>query len=289
MKTRRARSVREARTDRPDSYFQRRQGQEGWWLVGYCVVMVLALYTQYYAAFLAAGLTVAGLVELWRQRRTRRAAVWLGAQAVVALLFLPWVLYAGPKLVSYVSQKIVADSDKPLGLVEYLARHLSAYAAGHLEGPLTPWWPIGLLGVVALSWGLWHMSHRSTRSKLHAQAQEAGADSSVQIAFFQVIRFLLIALATVLLLGWLVNLTFPFFPERGERLLLLGLPLFILLVATTIAALWDSPQRISRPAPNAPRSTLHPPRSLLPSCSLPLSRWPRSTWCHAIRMRTIGR
>ena len=61
---------------------------------------VLALYTQYYAGFLAAGLTVAGLVELWRQRRKRQAAVWLGAQAVVALLFLPWVLYAGPKLVS---------------------------------------------------------------------------------------------------------------------------------------------------------------------------------------------
>ena len=173
--------------------------------------------------FLAVGLTVAGLVELWRQRRARRAAVWLGAQVVVALLFLPWVLYAGPKLVSYVSQKIVADSDKPLGLVEYLARHLSAYTAGHLEGPLTPWWPLGLVGAVALGWGIWRMARRSARSNLHSQTQEGSADSSGQIAFFQVIRFLLIALAVVLLLGWLVNLTFPFFPERGERLLLLGL------------------------------------------------------------------
>ena len=53
---------------------------------------------------------------------------------------------------SYVSQKIVADSDKPLRLIEYLARHLSAYTAGHLEGPLTPWWPLGLLGAMALGW-----------------------------------------------------------------------------------------------------------------------------------------
>ena len=259
------------------------------WLVGYCVVMVLALYTQYYAGFLAAGLTVAGLVELWRQRRARQAAVWLGAQAVVVLLFLPWVLYAGPKLASYVSQKVVADSDKPLGPVEYLARHLSAYTAGHLEGPLTPWWPLGLLGVVALGWGLWRMSRRTVRSKLDVQAQEASANARVQFAFFQVIRFLLIALATVLLLGWLVNLTFPFFPERGERLLLLGLPLFILLIATTIAALWKSASTHSElTTHHSPLTTLPPSSSSPHSWPWPLSRWPRSTPCHAIRTRIIG-
>ena len=130
----------------------RSEDRRGWrveggrWLVGYCVVMVLALYTQYYAGFLAVGLTVAGLVELWRQRRHGVRLFGWEHRRVVALLFLPWVLYAGPKLVSYVSQKVVADSDKPLGLIEYLARHLSAYTAGHLEGPLTPWWPIGLIG-----------------------------------------------------------------------------------------------------------------------------------------------
>ncbi len=174
-------------------------------------------------------------------------------------MFLPWVLYAGPKLASYVSQKVVADSDKPLGLVEYLTRHLSAYTAGHLEGPLTPWWPLGLLGAVALGWGLWRLSRKSTQSKLHAQAQEGSAHSTAQYAPFQVIRFLLIALAIVLLLGWLVNLTFPFFPERGERLLLLGLPLFILLIATTIAALWESASTHSDPS----TSTLHPSPSTL--------------------------
>ena len=192
---------------------------------------------------------------------------------MVALLFLPWVLYAGPKLVSYVSQKIVADSDKPLGLVEYLARHLSAYTAGHLEGPLTSWWPLGLLGAMALGWGIWRMARRGTRSNLHSQTQEGSAGSSVNYAYFQVIRFLLIALAVVLLLGWLVNLTFPFFPERGERLLLLGLPLFILLVATTIAALLQAASTHSEPSTlHSPPSTLpplHPPPPTLHSSSSP--------------------
>ena len=42
-------------------------------------------------------------------------------------------------------------------------------------------------------------------------------------------------MATVLLvalfLGWLIGLRYPFFPERGERLLLLALPAFVMLVA----------------------------------------------------------
>ncbi len=214
------------------------QRTEWRWLAGYGVVMTLALYTQYYAGFLAVGLAIAGLVELWRQRRGRQATIWLGVQAVVAALVMPWVLYAGPKLVSYVSQKVVADSDKPLGLITYLARHMSAYTAGHMEGPLAPWWPLGLLGAAALGWGLWRLLAR--RSALRDIRPDQTRTVKDQASPFQAIRFLSIALVTVLLLGWLVNLTFPFFPDRGERLLLLGLPLFILLVATVIADLWTS-------------------------------------------------
>ena len=43
---------------------------------------------------------------------------------------------------------------------------------------------------------------------------------------------------TALALGWLIGLRYPFFPERGERLLLLALPPFILLVAAALDALW---------------------------------------------------
>ena len=38
--------------------------------------------------------------------------------------------------------------------------------------------------------------------------------------------------------GWLIGLRYPFFPQRGERLLLLALPPFILLLAAALDALW---------------------------------------------------
>ncbi len=215
----------------------------GWpWLAGYVAAMTLALYTQYYATFLLVGIAIAGGVVLWQRRAGRDCALrWLAAQGIVGLLFLPWVLYAGPKLVPYVSQKIVADSDQPLGLLVYLARHLAAYSAGHLEGPLAGWWPLGLLGVILLVVGLIRLIRRRPLEPGHGL----------------VLSFLGIILAVVLGLGWLVNLTYPFFPERGERLLLLGLPAFLLLLAAT----WVPPDPVRS---KDQRVVLMPARSPLP-------------------------
>ncbi len=215
----------------------------GWgWLAGYAAAITLALYTQYYAAFLLAGLAIAGLMVLWRRQAGRyRILVWLAAQIGVVLLFLPWLLYAAPKLVPYVSQKIVADSDQPLGLLLYLARHLAAYSAGHMEGPLASWWPLGLLGVILLAAGLLRLARRRPLEPGHGL----------------LLSFLGIILGVVLGLGWLVNLGYPFFPERGERLLLLGLPAFILLLAAT----WATPDPVLSPGQ---RIVVLPPRSPLP-------------------------
>lgn len=198
------------------------------WLAGYVIAMTLALYTQYYAGFLAAGLTLAGLWVLWRRRaRLGQIGLWLLAQGVVALLTLPWLLYATPRLVAYVSQKVVADSDQPLGLLAYLTRHLAAFGVGHVESPLTAWWPLGLLLLIPLAWSWLRLA------RTPADRRPAG--------LVEVIAFLGIALATLATLGWLVNLSFPFFPERGERLLLLGLPVFILLVAVSVTgAAWGA-------------------------------------------------
>jgi len=215
----------------------------GWgWLAGYGAAMTLALYTQYYAAFLLAGLAAAGALVLWRRQAGReRLLIWLAAQGGVVLLFLPWLLYAAPKLVPYVSQKIVADSDQPLGLPLYLARHLAAYSAGHLEGPLVGWWPLGLLGVILLAAGLLRLARRRPLEPGHGL----------------LLSFLGIILGVVLGLGWLVNLGYPFFPERGERLLLLGLPTFILLLAAT----WATPDPVLSPGQ---RIVVRPARSPLP-------------------------
>ncbi|MCB0254063.1 MAG: glycosyltransferase family 39 protein [Anaerolineae bacterium] len=202
------------------------------WLVVYVAAVTLALYTQYYAGFLAAGLALAGLLAIWRRRDGwrdgwRDALIWLGAQAVAALLYLPWLLYAAPRLVPYVSQKIVADADRPLGPVIYLARHLAAYTAGHLEGPLAAWWPLGLVPALLAVIGFLLLARRwrATGSAPPAPWSPAHA-----------IGFLAVTLATLVFLGWLVNLSFPFFPDRGERLLLLGQPFFLILLACILVA-----------------------------------------------------
>ena len=117
-------------------------------LLPYILLTTAALYTQYYAIFLPVGLTI---YATWCWRRDLRALLaWLGAQAVVALLYLPWVIYAAPKLAPYISQKIAADADRPLGAFAYLARHLAAFLVGHLEGPLARWWPAALLLLLPL-------------------------------------------------------------------------------------------------------------------------------------------
>ncbi|MCU0509634.1 MAG: glycosyltransferase family 39 protein [Anaerolineae bacterium] len=102
--------------------------------VAYVALVTLALYTQYYAVFLPIGLT---LYALWRWRREARAlARWFALQGIAALLYLPWVIYAAPRLTLYVSQKVVEDADRPLGLIAYLARHLSAYTVGPGAAPV---------------------------------------------------------------------------------------------------------------------------------------------------------
>lgn len=204
----------------------------------YILLTTLALYTQYYAVFLPIGLT---LYALWRWRGDRPALLrWLAAQGAVALLYLPWVIYAAPRLVLYVSHKVVADADRPLGLIAYLARHLAAFIAGHLEGLLAAAWPFALLLLIPLGVGLALRSLRSggfSRSRSY-DAQGVGDRLKPPLRTdISPVACLLTVLLTALLLGWLIGLRYPFFPERGERLLLLALPAFVLLTAAAVESL----------------------------------------------------
>ncbi len=197
--------------------------------LSYVALAVAALYTQYYAVFLPIGLT---LYAAWRWRgQWRRLAAWLGLQALVAVLYLPWVLYAGPRLVLYVSHKVVADADRPLGLLAYLARHLAAFAGGHGEGPLAGWWPLALLLLIPVLGGLavaWR------RGRPVGEADRPTTRPAIGM--------LATVLLVSLLLGWAVGLRYPFFPERGERLLLLALPAFVMLAAAGLHAWLPSGQ-----------------------------------------------
>jgi uncharacterized membrane protein len=209
-------------------------------LLVYILLATAALYTQYYAIFLPIGLTI---YAAWRWRRDLRALlIWLGAQAVVALLYLPWVLYAAPKLAPYISQKIVADADRPLGALAYLGRHLSAFLAGHLEGLLARWWPVALALMVPIAIGLWLQRTRSQAVGPRRVAHDpTGTLRNTQYAIRntpRAIPLLATVTLTALILGWLISLRAPFFPARGERLLILALPPFVLLAAAGLDALW---------------------------------------------------
>ena len=204
--------------------------QGPWPLVAYGFLTIAALYTQYYAVFLPIGLTI---YAFWRWRHeVRSLLVWLAAQLIIALLYLPWVIYAAPKLVPYVGQKVVADADRPLGLLVYLGRHLSAFLAGHLEGPLMRWWPVALLLLVPLAIG-WALVMRQGGRRSEGQ-EGRGAIPNLRSSA----SMLATVTITALVLGFIISLRFPFFPDRGERLLLLALPPFILLVAIGVDALW---------------------------------------------------
>jgi 4-amino-4-deoxy-L-arabinose transferase-like glycosyltransferase len=198
------------------------------YLLGYVLAATAALHTQYYSAFLLLGLNLAVLVGwLWpapgqaegRPRRRPAIAAWLAAQLAVLLLTLPWLLYSGQKLLTYVRFKVSVEKDPSLGLVPYLARHLSAFFAGHTEGGLAAAWWLGLLPLAFLLLALaWRRRVSGGRA--------AGPRAAGGLAFI---------LAAALLCGWAVNRVLPFNPPRSERLLLLALPAALLLVAAGLA------------------------------------------------------
>jgi hypothetical protein len=68
--------------------------------LGYVLTMLLALYTHYYSIYVLVLVNVFAIVVLAAQKgRGRR--LWVVAQAVVALLYVPWVVYAWQTLTTY--------------------------------------------------------------------------------------------------------------------------------------------------------------------------------------------
>ncbi len=196
-------------------------GKRRWplWL-GYAAATAAAIYTQYYALFLP----LAQTVYLLRQGRRWRHLVrpWLTAQVALALLYLPWLLYAGPRLIGYVAAKVVLDADRPLALLDYFGRHLSAFVSGHWEGALAPWWPLGIVPLVGVG-AAWRLS----------TAQ--GRDRQPAVEAVRWLPFLAAQVVIPLALAFAVNLRYPFVPPRFERLLLLALPPCLLGIAVILA------------------------------------------------------
>ncbi len=194
------------------------EGRGRWDWVAAGAALLAGLYTQYYAAFIPAGLTI---VLLARRDLRRRLGAWLLTLAGVALAYLPWLIYTGPRLWVYVQYKVGKDADLPLSLWEYLRRVAAAFGAGHLEGGLAACWPAALLPAALALLGLLALGLRR---------ELAGARRGL--------GFALAYLCAPLAGAFAVNRFAPFNPPRSERLLLIALPAFCLLAGCLLDALW---------------------------------------------------
>lgn len=179
----------------------------------YLAVSAAALYTMYYAIFILAFQAVYLLIS--EKKRLARLSLPAGA----GILFLPWIFYALPKLLAYISQKRTADADLPLGLGAFLLAHFRAFSLGHLSGA---WTALGgftvVFGLLALA-GVWFLGRDANRRK--------------------VLWWPGLYLAIPLLLGWAVNRLYPFNPPNFERTLLVAAPAWWLLVAVGLGEVWQ--------------------------------------------------
>lgn len=192
-------------------------------LAGYAIATILALYTLYYMALL---LFAQAIWTIWTLRQRWRILRWLLlAWLAAGLTFLPWFLYAGPKLSSYVVQKVAADRDQPLALAEYLWRHLAAFTTGHFPADSPLLTSLGFSGVLGMALLALFTMRKIVADRNSHRTQKNG---QVTVSPLHALWSLVLIPATC---AFLLNLQLPFFPDGGERLLLFIWPYLFLLAA----------------------------------------------------------
>jgi len=211
-----------------------KQQQQFWLAAGYVILTLTGLYTLYYFVFIPVGHLLWALIAY--RRRLHRFWPVAGVQLLTVTLFLPWLLYTVPRLIAYVGNKVASDQDVALDPVRYAAQHVATFSGGHLVWPLgtTPWalWIGGAAILVILAALLWKQQEHSR----HRPHPSAATNSDIGNAGAPTLLAALVGTAFVG--GWLVNLRFPFFPEGGERLLIIALPYVLLLLAAGIDRTW---------------------------------------------------
>lgn len=206
----------------------RRSTVSGRSLITYIITTTAALLTHYYAAFififqfLYSLLNLAPKVKLFRLNSYGRGqitrSVWAGLQpfVIIGVLYLPWLIFAGLKLISYIENKRDVENYHPLNFLRFCGDHLAAFSVGHLAPELQTYLGAALLFVVIASLGV-VAAYGKRKSYL----------------------YLYLYLFVPLLLGYLVNRFFPFNPPYFERTLLLVAPAYWLFMAIGLVRLWD--------------------------------------------------
>ncbi|MFN8454814.1 MAG: glycosyltransferase family 39 protein [Anaerolineae bacterium] len=193
----------------------------------YILTMTAALYTMYYAAFIFIFqllYTLLGVIKHLRttrpdtgQPRSALPLLWNKLQpfAIVGLLYLPWLIYAGLRTLAYVINKRSVEKYAPLNLWQFLSDHFATFSLGHVPAAFHAYlWVAWIFGLTALI-GLFAV--RYTRRTL----------------------YLYLYLLIPLLLQYLINQIFPFTPPYYERTLLIAAPAYWLLLAAGLAQLWN--------------------------------------------------
>lgn len=203
-----------------------RRGRGSFYLGAYLLTATAALYTLYYTPVLIAAQGLYALVSTlaprgaagepsprltWATRVRVLHPFWL-----VGLLYLPWIIYAAPRLLAYIDHKRAVEAYTSLGLFQFVADHLVAFNFGHLAPPLETYrWLVWLPLVIA---GLGLLAAKSHRNEL------------ILIGLY-----LLLPLTA----GYLINLLYPFTPRFYERTWMLAAPAYWLLLALGLTWLWD--------------------------------------------------
>ncbi|MGQ9553967.1 MAG: glycosyltransferase family 39 protein [Anaerolineae bacterium] len=223
---------------------KRQRNRPASWQATYVLATSLALYTEYYAAILWLGQCLYMIASSGRYPADTHnigpCSRWCSSETMLIrgyatysclmrflkehaflflppLLYLPWLAYVTPKLLTYVGQKRVIEGYQALDPFSFAWAHLSSFAAGHRVGQEHPallltMSAIAFLCVAAL--GL-------------ATVPKSSALLRVSLSY----------LFLPLVAGYAINVLFPFTPPFFERVLLLASPPLYLATAAAILRL----------------------------------------------------
>jgi 4-amino-4-deoxy-L-arabinose transferase-like glycosyltransferase len=191
--------------------------------LAYLLSATAALYTHYYAIFI---LLFQGLYLLLVHRRAFFRH-YFSLFLVSGMLYLPWVIYTGARLINYIENKRNVEGYLPLNPIRFVSDHLVTFSLGHLSAELQPYagWSTLLFVLIAALGVLVMLLWRSSGSQTGVWEPEKTPKEKRK-------PFLLLYLylAVPLFLGYLINQFYPFTPRFYERTLLLAAPAYWLLL-----------------------------------------------------------